>query len=160
MDTSISAEMKLPSPWFVHHWNISCPSQDLQTRKGSGIDIAMSRSYALIFARVLLALATIVVCYGRPPPTGEFPHHAELDTKGKVFLYWRYDDKSVTFELFCKTLGWVGFGFCSLVMYEHVLPMQYKIAVLEVLLSALNWNNVYSLKKRADFGVLSRRGAR
>ena len=71
----------------------------------------MSRSNAICFVRVLLALATIVVCYGRPPPTGEFPYHAELDTKGKVFLYWRYDERSVTFELFCKTLGWVGFGF-------------------------------------------------
>ena len=70
----------------------------------------MSRSYASSFARVLLSLATIVICNGRPPPTGEFPHHAELDTKGNVFLYWTYDEKFVTFELFCKTLGWVGFG--------------------------------------------------
>ena len=42
------------------------------------------------------------------PPEG-FPHFAALDGDN-FYIYWKYDELSITFHLVAKTTGWVGFG--------------------------------------------------
>ena len=51
-----------------------------------------------------------IVRIKRPTPSQEYVHNAELDEYGKYFLYWTFDDDSVTFEVHAQTHGWVGFG--------------------------------------------------
>ena len=47
--------------------------------------------------------------------TSEFAHHAVLDPKELMKLYWtvNWEKESVSFAVEAATTGWVGFGFSS-----------------------------------------------
>ena len=47
--------------------------------------------------------------------SAEYAHHAVLDPKGLMKLYWtvHWDTESVSFAVEAATTGWIGFGFSS-----------------------------------------------
>ncbi|XP_070555179.1 DBH-like monooxygenase protein 1 homolog [Ptychodera flava] len=59
---------------------------------------------------VALALALFSYCQAEVTPTDTYTHDAALDDFGKVHLFWKYDDTTITFEVHAETLGYVGFG--------------------------------------------------
>ena len=46
-----------------------------------------------------------------PAPSEDFVHGVSLDENEQYFAYWKFDDKSITFEVHVRTRGWVGLGF-------------------------------------------------
>ncbi|XP_070555178.1 DBH-like monooxygenase protein 1 homolog [Ptychodera flava] len=69
----------------------------------------MHRDRHLQLSAVLLAV-TLCVVDGFVTPTDTYTHNAALDDFGKVHLFWKYDDTTITFEVHAETLGYVGFG--------------------------------------------------
>ncbi|XP_070554980.1 DBH-like monooxygenase protein 1 homolog [Ptychodera flava] len=67
----------------------------------------MSQKTALF---VLQGIAIMCVVDGFVTPTDTYTHNAALDDFGKVHLFWKYDDTTITFEVHAETLGYVGFG--------------------------------------------------
>ncbi|CAD5112484.1 DgyrCDS1700 [Dimorphilus gyrociliatus] len=45
-----------------------------------------------------------------PRPSEIFNHEIVLKAPDVYKLFWKYDDKKITFEIMVKTKGWVGFG--------------------------------------------------
>ncbi|XP_077989863.1 DBH-like monooxygenase protein 1 homolog [Glandiceps talaboti] len=61
-------------------------------------------------AVVLLVLVSLLSVNGASIPTDDYTHDAYLDEFEKFHLYWKFDDKTITFEVHAETLGYVGFG--------------------------------------------------
>ena len=63
-----------------------------------------------------LAVFSLAVLIAVPPihcnlqPTESFTHSASLAPNGHFKLFWKYDDKTITFEVHAKTKGYVGLG--------------------------------------------------
>ncbi|KAL5011589.1 hypothetical protein ScPMuIL_010140 [Solemya velum] len=45
-----------------------------------------------------------------PSPTDHYPYNATLGHRGEYFLFWKFFDENVTFEVHVRTYGYVGFG--------------------------------------------------
>ena len=43
-------------------------------------------------------------------PTQDYPFSLQLDSEGKVHLFWNYNDTHITFEIHSRAGGYVGFG--------------------------------------------------
>ncbi len=44
------------------------------------------------------------------PSTSDFTHSLPLLEEDKYHMFWKYDEETITFEVWAKSLGWVGFG--------------------------------------------------
>ena len=67
---------------------------------------------AIYFAVFLLVLFQSV-CYNFADLTNSqlhYPHSLFLDPQEHFQVFWKYDDNTITFELWVQTLGYVGFG--------------------------------------------------
>ena len=44
------------------------------------------------------------------PSSNSYTHSIELLENEIFYVFWKYNDTTITFEVHAKTLGWVGFG--------------------------------------------------
>ncbi|XP_048780652.2 DBH-like monooxygenase protein 1 homolog [Ostrea edulis] len=49
-------------------------------------------------------------CPYKPTATEKFPYMLDLSDNGEYFLFWKFNDSHITFEVHAKTHGYVGFG--------------------------------------------------
>ncbi|XP_077997834.1 DBH-like monooxygenase protein 1 [Glandiceps talaboti] len=63
-----------------------------------------------VLGAFLLVLVSMLTVNGASIPTDDYSHNAYLDEFEKFQLYWKFDDKTITFEVHAETLGYVGFG--------------------------------------------------
>ena len=63
----------------------------------------------------LLVVFSALISAGAVDLSSEYAHHAVLDPKELMKLYWtvNWDKESVSFAVEAATTGWVGFGFSS-----------------------------------------------
>ena len=55
----------------------------------------------------------LVIKSNFPTTSEEYIHGLPLDETENYFLYWKFDDQSITFEVHVRTKGWVGLGLSS-----------------------------------------------
>lgn len=65
----------------------------------------------MFFLKLITLFLVTDLLYGLLEPTSnEYTHSAELMEDEQFHVFWKYDDQDITFEIHCRTLGWVGFG--------------------------------------------------
>lgn len=69
--------------------------------------------FELTFLGAFFFLSTTVRLTFSQETGGGYKHSTVLDANGKYRLKWKFDDKTVTFELEVETTGYVGFGLSS-----------------------------------------------
>jgi len=68
-----------------------------------------------MFSSLLLAVFSAWISFSSADLSSEFAHHAVLDPKALMKLYWTvdWDQETISFAVEAETTGWVGFGFSS-----------------------------------------------
>ena len=59
---------------------------------------------------VVTALALASLGQAAPTPTESFPHYFPLADQDRYHLFWKFDKKTITFEVHVKTKGYVVLG--------------------------------------------------
>ena len=57
-----------------------------------------------------MLLASVNYVTSKPQPSETFDHQAVLARDDTYHIFWKFDEKSITFEVHVKTKGYVGFG--------------------------------------------------
>ena len=52
-----------------------------------------------MFLQLLLISILCATCKANISPSEDYPHYADLDPKGKMILYWKFDEIYITFEV-------------------------------------------------------------
>ena len=68
----------------------------------------MSRGIVLGVACMLMA--SVIPVNSKPQPSEPFDYQAVLSKDDTYHLFWKFDEKNITFEVHVKSKGYVGFG--------------------------------------------------
>lgn len=60
--------------------------------------------------KIIFGLAVLHFCYSFPNPSEDYTRELVLKEPDIYKVFWKYDDKTITFEIHAKTKGWIGFG--------------------------------------------------
>ena len=68
-----------------------------------------------MFSSTLVVVFAALISASAADLSSEFAHHAVLDPKELMKLYWtvNWNNETVSFAVEAETTGWVGFGFSS-----------------------------------------------